>query len=422
VASQVILPKLTYEMLEGRILEWLCAEGDAVAAGQALFTVETDKAAVEVPADEAGALLKILVRAGETVPISTPVAWIGAAGETIAEVQGSGGAGEPSCPPVAFAEEVPASPAARRLARELSVDLREVQAFCGQKRVREADVQAFAVARKTGNGSGRSPWPDWPSGQPRPGRTRPGDGPTEPGEPGGTVGRLAPAAFELVHPTPLQRAMAARMTQAAAIPQMAAGCEVDLTRLEQFRNGLQADWERAHGFRLSYTHLIAALVARALESCPTLNASWTEEGIRLYRAVNLGVAMASERGLVVPVVRDANRRSLAAIAAEIVRLQHAAEQNRLPPEDLEGGTFTMTNVGMLGITLSIPLLNPPQSAILGIGAKRDQLKLEDGQLRVAPVFTIIAVADHRVVDGVAVAAFLKRVKELIEDPAPALGM
>ena len=191
---------------------------------------------------------------------------------------------------------------------------------------------------------------------------------------------------------------------------------MDLTNLERFRSSLLSDWEASHGFRLTFTHILAALVARALQSCLTLNASWTDEGIRLYRTINLGVAMATERGLVVPVVQRANRLSLEEIAAEIVRLHQAAERNRLLLQDLEGGTFTLTNVGMMGITLSIPVLNPPQSAILAVGAKRDHVVLEDGELRSIPVTTITVVADHRVVDGAAGARFLGRVKKLMENP------
>ncbi len=403
MASQVILPKLTYEMEEGRVIEWLCEEGEQVAAGQTLFVVETDKAAIEVPAEEAGTLLRVLVLAGDTVPVSTPVAWIGAPGEAIPETEAlqppekrkavsppqAVGPSQEAAVTSGKPRAVAASPVAKRLACKLGVDLADVQKHVGQKCIREADVRAYVEARKEAVRAG---------------------GPPVEGE----------AEFELLGLTPLQRTMASHLSQAAAIPQSAAACEVDLTNLELLRNELLADWEASHGPRLTYTHMLAALVARALEGCPALNASWTDEGIRLYRTVNLGVAMASDRGLVVPVVRNAHQLSLAEIAAEIVRLQRAAERNRLLPRDLKGGTFTMTNVGMMGITLSIPLLNPPQSAILGIGAKRTQVVLEDNRLWAIPVTWITAVTDHRVVDGAASAAFLQRVKALIENPRPAL--
>ncbi len=396
MTSPVLLPKLTYEMQEGRILDWLAAEGEPVSPGQILFTVETDKAAVEVPAEEPGLLLKILVRAGETVPVGTPVAYIGAVGEmppgAPANAASTGSTG-----PVAD-DLIPASPIARRMARELGIDLKAVQAFSGQKRVREADVQAYADTQK-------SPTLPAPESSPISASTS-----------------ALTSAYELVRPTPLQKAMAARMSQAAAIPQMAAVCDVDLAALEQLKNQLRPGWELAQGYRLTYTHLMAALIARAAGACPGANASWTEEGIRFYRDVNLGVAMASERGLVVPVVQNAGRRPLREVAGEIIRLQHAAEQNRLPPSDLEGGTITMTNVGMLGITLSIPLLNPPQSAIVGVGARREQVVLEGGEIKVKPVVAVTVVADHRVMDGAAVAVFLSQIKQLLEHPRAALGL
>jgi pyruvate dehydrogenase E2 component (dihydrolipoamide acetyltransferase) len=426
VTSSVILPKLTYEMHEGRILEWLAVEGAPVSPGQVLFIVETDKAAIEVPAEESGVLLKILVPAGETIPVSSTVAYIGAPGETPVGAAagpltggdtGTAGAAQvvagAAATPAGGASgasdgSIPASPIARRMARELGIDLGEVLTFSGQKRVREADVQAYLDAHKAA---------EPPAGEPAP----PAE-PAKPASPVAPVPQTPEPAFELVRPTPLQKAMAARMSLAAAIPQMAAACDVDLTGLEQLKNRLQPGWELAQGHRLTYTHLMAALIARAATACRGANASWTEEGILYYRDVHLGVAMASERGLVVPVVRDAGSRSLREIAGEITRLQLAAEHNRLPLGDLENGTITMTNVGMLGIALSIPLLNPPQSAIVGVGAKREQVVLDSGEIKVKPVAAITVVADHRVMDGVAVAAFLNQIKQLVEHPLVALGL
>jgi pyruvate dehydrogenase E2 component (dihydrolipoamide acetyltransferase) len=302
------------------------------------------------------------------------------------------------------------------MARELGIDLGAVLAFSGGKRVREADVQAYVDAQKAVEPPASEPAPPAVSARPV--------------SPVAPVPPTPEPTFELVRPTPLQKAMAARMSLAAAIPQMAAACDVDLTQLDQLKNRLQPGWELAQGYRLTYTHLMAALIARAAAACRGANASWTEEGIRFYRDVHLGVAMASERGLVVPVVRDAGRGPLREIAGEIIRLQRAAEHNRLPLGDLENGTITMTNVGMLGITLSIPLLNPPQSAIIGVGAKREQVVLDSmprssgqgGEITVKPVATITVVADHRVMDGAAVAAFLNQIKQLVEHPHAALGL
>jgi len=426
VTSSVILPKLTYEMHEGRILEWLAVEGAPVSPGQVLFIVETDKAAIEVPAEESGVLLKILVPVGETVPVSSTVAYIGAAGETPVEAEvgslagGDAGTAAGAAQVVASAAtpaggvsgasdgSIPASPIARKMARELGIDLGAVLAFSGGKRVREADVQAYVDAQRQVEPPVREPAPFEMS--------------AIPASPVAPAPSTPQPAFELVRPTPLQKTMAARMSLAAAIPQMAAACDVDLTNLEQLKNRLQPGWELAQGYRLTYTHLMAALIARAAAACRGANASWTEEGIRFYRDVHLGVAMASERGLVVPVVRDAGRRPLREIAGEIIRLQRAAEHNRLPLGDLENGTITMTNVGMLGITLSIPLLNPPQSAIVGVGAKREQVVLVGGEITVKPVAAITVVADHRVMDGAAVAAFLNQIKQLVEHPRAALGL
>jgi len=238
----------------------------------------------------------------------------------------------------------------------------------------------------------------------------------------GPLQSVGTGEYQVVQPTPLQRAMAARMTQAALVPQSAAGCEVNLSALDAFRDSLQAGWEKEFGFRLSYTHLIAALMARAVKTCPLLNASWTEEGFRLYASVNLGVAMATGRGLVVPVVQRAHERSLGDVAQEIVRLQHAAQTNRLGLPDLQGGTVTLTNVGPLGIELAVPVLNPPQSAIVAIGAKRTKLILEGGQARPAAVMSITLVSDHRLVDGAIQGAFLQTFREYLENPSQVLAV
>jgi len=418
MASQVILPKLTYEMEEGRILEWLCAEGQPVAKGQNLFVVETDKAAMEVPTEVDGVLLKILAPAGATVAVSTPIAWIGAPGEAVAELPGIQTSATPARPKEGKAstepsgvtlaqtpgEDVLASPLAKRMARELHVDLRALQRAMGVgKRIRESDVQAFAAAQAEAAPAG-------PVAIPRNLR-----------EPVALAPVAGPEAeFELLQLSPLQRSMATHLAQAATIPTFAASCEVDLTNLERFRENLLPHWERAYGFRLTHTHILAALVARALDACPMLNTSWSAEGIRRYHLVNLGVAMASERGLVVPVVKRANQLSLLQVATEVARLRKGAESKRLAPQDLQEGTFTLTNVGMLGITLSIPVINPPQSGILAIGAKRERLTLQDGQVKAVAVTTITLVADHRVVDGAIAAGFLQKVKEWMENPWPLL--
>ena len=408
MAYSVIIPKLTDLMEEGRILEWLCSEGEVVSLGRPLFVVETDKAVTEVLAERAGTLRKILVQAGTDVPVGTPVAWIADPGEILPRsepmvavqavapsVEAKPATGLAKVPRHPETEDrVAASPIARRLARELAVDLKSVRDRVGQKRITEADVRAYAHEQ-------RSP------------THLPGVGASSAAEP--DVG------FTVVQPTPLERTMAARLSASAAVPQYAAVCDVDLTNLERLRHELLPSWEASYGFRLTYTHILAALVSRVLEQHPALNASWTTDGIRLYRTVNLGVAMATQRGLVVPVVHGANELSLAGIADEIMRLQQAAETNRLQHDDLHGGTFTLTNVGMMGVTLSIPVLNPPQSGILAIAAKRDSVVLENGELRSRPVMAVTLVADHRLVDGATGAAFLRQVKEHVENPGPILS-
>ena len=413
MATQVIMPKLTYEMLEGLILEWLCEEGSSFSVGQSLYLVETDKATIEVPADEAGTLLKILVPAGETVSVGAPVAWVGAAGEKIPETET--GVVQKSKPEDVTVTELPvdiaaginqatdqerstqekqkrlrATPVARRLAQELGIELEDVGEYSGYKMIRESDVRDFDKNQNVHKEIKVETQRD-----------------TE--------------HYDLSFPTPLEKTMASHMLKSASIPQMASTREVNLSRLDKFREERQSAWEHSLGYRLTYTHLFATLAVRALTSHPKLNASWTEQGIYLYHGINLGVAMSSKRGLVVPVVQNAHKLSLEQMANQIVQLQLAVESNRLSPRDLSGGTFTMTNVGMLGVELSIPLLNPPQSAILGIGAKRVSLQLDGENVISKPVASVTVTVDHRFVDGAAAAEFLASLKKLIESPGDHLG-
>jgi pyruvate dehydrogenase E2 component (dihydrolipoamide acetyltransferase) len=425
LASQVILPKLTYEMQVGRIFEWLCSEGQKVSTGQPLFVVETDKATDEIPSDENGFLLKILIPAGIEIPVGTTVAWIGQSGEAVPEngrlaqnMLGSDDQPKPnelSSQKISatsseiesgsnIQEEIIISPLAKRLARELDVDLKQLAKQIGKMKIREADIKAYAESRKESQDQPVQSFKD-------------------------NFSKLIidqddsnSRDFTIVQPTPLQNAMKIHMTQSAVIPQMAAGCELNLTSLEQFRESHQSNWEKKYSFRLSYTHLLAALVVQVVKIHPIMNASWTDQGIMLYRRVSLGIAMATERGLVVPVVRKADELSLEKLAIEIVRLQQAAKTNRLSSQDLEGGTFTLTNVGMFGIELSIPLLYPPQSAILGTGAKKPKLVLENGLVKSIPVMAVTIVCDHRIVDGAAQGSFLQTLKKYIEDPTPILSL
>jgi pyruvate/2-oxoglutarate dehydrogenase complex dihydrolipoamide acyltransferase (E2) component len=430
MASRVILPKLTYEMQAATIIEWLCVEGQEVFAGQPLLVIETDKAATEVLSDEAGMLLRILVPAGVEVRVGTILAWLGQSGDAVpetdlgsqslvnshppAQITGSPLLGEQTPSPNSqasksgFGADIIASPVAKRMAREFNLDLRQIAKVMGVSRVREADVQAYVQASENTVGSG-----GLVSGAlDQKAKTRDLIEKQDPHE---------PVEFDLVQPTSVQKVMQVRMVLTTGIPQMAASCDVDLTHLDQLRDKLQKEWEREYGFRLSYTHLFAALAAKAVKANPILNASWTEDGIRLYRRVGLAIAMATERGLVVPVVRNADERSLPDLAREIVRLQASAKSNRLAMEDLEGGTFTLTNVGVFGIEISVPLLNPPQSAIVSVGARRMSLAMEDEIVKSIPVASITVVSDHRIVDGAAQGSFIRAFIEYAKDPQRALS-
>src|SRR5256885_7563145 len=336
MATEIVLPQWSMGMADGTIVRWLKHEGDVVTQGEPLVEVEAAKVTSEVEAEISGVLARILVAEGETVPVRTPLCVIAAAGEVRASaaaptepVVSAAGTPKPA-PPAASSQSVgQVTPVARKMAKEHGIDLTQVRGSGPGGRIVTEDVQRAI---------------------------------DEAARPAPSVQPASPSAGQAVSMTGMRGTIARRMHQSLQTSaQVTLITEVDVSALVQLREELKQQ------FALTYTDLVVKAVARALKGHPRLNA-WIEgEQIRLVPAIHIGVAVALDEGLIVPVVRDADRRSLREIAQETQRLALGAREGTLTREEVMGSTFSVTNLGMYGIDAFTPIINPPASAILGVG-------------------------------------------------------
>lgn len=405
-------------MSEGNILRWLKQEGEAVERGEALLEIETDKAVVEAVAPARGILGKILAAGGsEGVKADSVVGLIAVDGEDLAAAAEPAGAtpvgsapagaatvataaGEAS--PAGAQQRIPASPLARRLARETGVDLAAVRGRGPHGRVLRADVES--AARQV-------------AAAPAPGGAAPL--PTSTVAAAGTAApSAAGAAFEDIPHSAMRRVIAQRLGEAKrTVPHfyLSLDCAVDalLALRAQFNAQLDA---HPGGGKLSVNDFIVKAVALALRRVPGCNAAWTEAAVRRFAEVDIAVAVATPGGLITPIVRGADRKSLGTVSAEIRALAGRAREGRLKPEEYQGGGFTLSNLGMYGIREFAAIINPPQACILAVGACEQRPVVRDGSLAVATLMSCTLSVDHRVVDGALAAEFLAEFRRLIENP------
>ncbi|NPV09524.1 MAG: 2-oxo acid dehydrogenase subunit E2 [Anaerolineae bacterium] len=449
MATEVIMPKLGQTMEKGTITEWLVKEGQPVRRGEPLFKIESDKAVLDVNAPATGVLRKILVPKGGSAPILSRVGVIAREDEDIAALVGEaspGGAASkaerapeveaaPAAGPQEAAAERPAgervvaSPRARRLARLEGVDLAAVTGSGPEGRIVERDVQAYleSLPRVTpaAREAARSLGVELTS-LPRP---QAGDRLTredilrtvEPVRAAGDGGPERPKPEEERQPlTGVRALIAERMV--ASVHTTAAytlTTEADATALVAWRERLKAR-ARAGERVPTYNDLLVRLLARALVEYPDLNAHLEGDEIVRSGSVNVGLAVDTERGLVVPVLRDAQRLTLSEIAEGSAELVAKARAGQLTPDDMSGGTFTISNLGMFEIDVFTPIINVPEVAILGVGRIAERPMVHQGAIVARPTVVLSLTADHRLVDGAPGARFLQRVKQLVEDPLLAL--
>ncbi len=384
----VVMPALELAQETGKLLAWRKKEGEQVTKGEPLLEVETDKAVVEIEAPADGILAGIKAYAGAVVPVGQTIAWIVGPGE-VPPPEGAlpaetgraavGVVGEaPAAPRGRHDEAVPQtriSPKARRLARERGVDVARLRGSGPGGEILAADVLASAASS----------------------------------------GGAAPAEIETVGR--VGRLMAERTTRSwTTVPHFFVSREVDAGALVGAREQLGLATQQAHGVRPTHTDFLIGLVARVLGQHPRLNASWTEEGIRLHQEVNIGVAVAVSDGVTAVVIHNANTASLAQIAVQRRDLTERARAGRLRPSEVGGATFTLSNLGMYRVDAFSAIINPPQAAILAVGRIAERVVPIDGRPGIRPMMTLTLSCDHRVVDGARAAAFLNDLAEAALEP------
>ncbi len=424
---EILMPKLGLTMTEGTLTRWIVAAGDAVQQGETLFEFESEKSLMEYECPADGALTEILVAAGETVPCGTPVARLQTGQRQSAPTQSAPKAdpvqmGTASAPvTVVQTGGINATPAAKRLARQQGIDLTTVSGQGPQGRIHLVDVQAAASGKA---GKTATPlakriaaelqvnWTDLPGSGPG-GRVVKADV-----QQAGQPRPVATPSASHVSVEPLagvRRVIAQRMSDSAfSAPHVTIFSDADASHLVAARTQLNTELNgRA---KLSYNAWLMALTARALREHPALNACLVDDKIHRYRDINIALAVDTERGLLVPVVRHVDTLNLVAIKQAGDALIQRALAGKSLPDDLSGGTFTLTNLGMYDIDGFTPIINQPQAAILGVGRIQSRPVVVDGAIQARPMLTLSLSFDHRLVDGAPAARFLQRVKHLIERP------
>jgi pyruvate dehydrogenase E2 component (dihydrolipoamide acetyltransferase) len=393
MATEVKLPRLGQGMESGTIVRWLKSEGEQVAKGEPLYELDTDKVTQEVEAEASGVLLKIAIPEGE-VEVGRTIAFIGKEGETVAveapapkaeaPVSDTGRVSDTVQEPQQVSRpttngRIKASPLARRLARERGIDLASLRGTGPEGRIVAEDVQ----------------------------RTQEMPAPV-----------AAPAATSQSQPlSNIRKTIARRLTEAWTVPAFMLTVSADMTRANELvarRREFEPD------VRVTVTDLLTRVCAQALVRHPAMNVQYTEDALISFPNANVGIAVAAPQGLVVPVVHSAEQLSLSQIAQVRGDLVGRARDAKLRADDLEGGTFTISNLGMFDVDQFVAVLNPPQASILAVGATRDQVVPLDGDLHVLPMMTMTLTCDHRAVDGATGAEFLKTIKTFLEDPGLAL--
>ncbi len=394
MAVEVVMPKFGLTMTEGTIQQWFKSEGDAIKTGEALFEVETEKVLYEVEASADGTVAKLLYAVEAVVGVGLPVAIIAEAGEEVAEVAAryadapaaAPAAAPPEPAPVATSApspapqekrgRVPVTPAARKLAKEHSIDLSGVAGTGPRGRITREDVQ------KTIDSGGQAAPPPAPT--------------------------ATPAAAEDIPLRGMRKVIAERMHQSLqGSAQLTISTEADVTQLIDRRQEVRQE------FNVTYTDFIVQACAHALRQHPRMNASLEGNIIHVHNDIHVGLAVALDEGLIVPVVRDADKKSLKDIAAEAKTLAEKARASQLKLEEVSGGTFTVSNLGMYGVDAFTPIINAPQSGILGVGRIVEKPVIYRGEVTRRSMMVLSLTFDHRVIDGAPAGAFLQTVADLL---------
>jgi pyruvate dehydrogenase E2 component (dihydrolipoamide acetyltransferase) len=419
MAELINMPKLGFDMREGKLGEWVKKEGEPVGQGETIALIETDKASVEVPAFRAGVLHKILVPAGDSVPIGVPIAVIGEPGETIdlvalgvtkgaakaqvkveakAEVKAEATVHPAEAAPALEGGRLAASPVAMRMAGELGIDLRKVTGSGPGGRIIKRDIEDYLAAQDRAAKVAKTA----PAPAVTPPMAIPSYEPTAEG-------------YRAVPLTGMRQTIARRMVESkTTAPHFYITMDVDMAAAMALRGQLNALLSESD--KISVNDFIVKAAAVALKQFPNINASFAGDEIRVHEQVNIGVAVARETGLVVAVVRDCDKKPLAQIAVEARELVGRAREGRMKPDDMVGGTFTISNLGMFDVDNFIAIIGPGQAAILAVSTVKQTPVVKDGQLAIGTRMKATISADHRVTDGAEAAKFMQAFKAALEQP------
>jgi 2-oxoglutarate dehydrogenase E2 component (dihydrolipoamide succinyltransferase) len=451
MATNVVMPQMGESIAEGTIVRWIKKVGDSVDRDEPLFEISTDKVDAEIPSPSAGVLTEIKVKEGETVPVNSVVAVIGAAGEQPAAGNGSGASAVPAAavgqpetsipstgtavdnraaaadarpsaaaaPAETMAPSGPvskeelrrqkSSPLVRRIAKEHNVDIRQIQGTGISGRVTKNDILGF-IESGGSTGSPQAPGQaQAPAAQPAAGAGRTitiaAQGPVY--RPGDRV--------EIVPMSVMRKKIAEHMVMSAhTSPHVYSVYEVNFGRVTALREKKKAEYEAA-GAKLTFTAFIAKAIVDGLRQFPMVNASIDGENIVYKKDINLGIAVALDNGLIVPVIRNADEKNLLGISRGINDLASRARSKKLNPDEVQGGTFTITNPGIFGALYGLPLINQPQVAILGVGTIEKRAVVIDDAIAIRPMCNLSLGYDHRLIDGADAGRFLSFIKERLEN-------
>ena len=423
MAISILMPALSPTMTEGTLASWQVKEGDAIQSGQVLAEIETDKAVMEVEAVDEGVLAKILVPAGsESVAVNSVIALLAEEGEDPATVSVPSDTNAPvnnttsevAAPPQTTSTQKPssksptdplgarifASPLARRLAKEAGLDLASLKGSGPHGRIVKRDIETAIAAGPITAGPA------------------PKAAPTQAGMISSDL--AGPAPYEVVPLNTMRKTIARRLSEAkSTVPHFYLSVDIELDQLLEARKALNTTADGT--YKLSVNDLIIKACGMALMKVPKANATWADEGIRLYQRADIAVAVATEGGLITPVVRGANLKGLAAISTEMKDLAERARASKLMPEEYQGGSFTLSNLGMFGVKQFQAIINPPQASILAVGAGVEQPIARNGKIETATVMSATLSVDHRAVDGALGAQLLQAIKGYIETPLSMLA-
>src|SRR4051812_16206242 len=399
--TEVKLPRLGQGMESGTIVKWLKSEGDAVEKGEALYELDTDKVTQEVEAEASGVLIKISVSEGE-VPVGETIAFIGKEGE-----EAPASAEKPA--------EAPKREPEREEGRQAAAEEAKVQPEPSSARATNGRIKASPLARRIARERGvelsslRGTGPD--------GRIVAEDVEREEAKPAAAPAAEASGEIESRPLSNVRKTIARRLTQAWTVPAFQLTVDVDMTRAQEL---VSKQRELNPEVRITITDVLTKVCAMALMRHRDMNVQYTDDALLVYPNADVGIAVAAPQGLVVPVVRGAERLTIAEIAQVRADLVGRARDNKLRTDDIQGGTFTISNLGMYDIDQFIAVLNPPQASILAVGSTREHVVPRDGELHVLPMMTMTLTCDHRAVDGATGAEFLRTLKNFLEDPGLAL--